>query len=537
MLKIANIRIGIRLGASFSIVLVLLAVIGLLGHFLHRQHKQELLDGLAHVERLRELGSGMKAAILEGGLSIRNVGLASEVGVMQREEKALAAQQSQFEALRAELAATAQAPQEQALIAHIGMLHGQAGAYYREALGLALAFDGERAAQLINSKITPLNQATLADIVALTALQRAAAQGVVARVEAQDRRLALTLLAIGIAALAAGAGCAWAATVTITGPLDQAVGLAQRVAEGDLRSRIAHRGRDEIAQLLTALDRMNHSLAGIVRRVRSGAMRIHHASDDIVAGNADLSRRTAAQAAALEQTTAAMAQLNGTVRQTADHARRAEALAQSASSVARHGGYVTADVVNVMASIQASARRIADITGVIDAIAFQTNILALNAAVEAARAGEQGRGFAVVAGEVRALARRSAGAAREIKELIADSVEQVAEGARLAGQAGATMGEIVDSVRLVAQIMSDIAQATGEQTGGIAQISAALAQMDDVTRQNASLVEQALGAAGGLREQAGELSDMMSVFRLAGATDGLPRQAAAAPPALALAAG
>ncbi|WP_081897759.1 methyl-accepting chemotaxis protein [Massilia sp. BSC265] len=301
---------------------------------------------------------------------------------------------------------------------------------------------------------------------------------------------------------------------SIVVPLEQAVRIAGAVADGDLTREIRVQGHDETSRLMQALSNMNEGLAAIVGRVRGGTDTIATASSQIAAGNLDLSARTEQQAASLEQTAASMEELTSTVRQNADNARQANGLAQSASAVANKGGQVVAKVVDTMAAIDASAARIGDITGVIDGIAFQTNILALNAAVEAARAGEQGRGFAVVANEVRSLAQRSAAAAREIKTLVDDSVRTVSEGSLLVEQAGATMEEIVRSVGRVTDIMAEILAASQEQTIGIEQVNQAIIQMDHATQQNAALVEQASAAAQALREEADSLAQAVGTFRL-----------------------
>jgi methyl-accepting chemotaxis protein len=304
----------------------------------------------------------------------------------------------------------------------------------------------------------------------------------------------------------------------ITLPLNGAVRIADGIASGNLMQRIEVASGDETGRLTQSLKDMNDSLVSIVSQVRRGTDTIASASSQIASGNMDLSSRTEEQASSLEQTAASMEQLTATVKQNAEHARQANDLARSAADVAGKGGAVVAQVVDTMGSINASSQKISDIIGVIDGIAFQTNILALNAAVEAARAGEQGRGFAVVASEVRSLAQRSAAAAREIKVLIGNSVEQVEVGARLVDQAGATMGEIVDSVQRVTTIMREITLASNEQTTGIEQINQAITQMDEVTQQNAALVEQAAAAAEALQDQAAHLSQVVSIFKLDGAT-------------------
>jgi methyl-accepting chemotaxis protein-1 (serine sensor receptor) len=318
---------------------------------------------------------------------------------------------------------------------------------------------------------------------------------------------------------------AWIGRALVRGivqPLRQAVEIADAVADGDLTRRIEVGTKDETGHLMQALKEMNDGLVKIVGRVRAGTDTIAAASNQIAAGNLDLSGRTEEQAGSLEQTAASMEELTSTVKQNADNARQANMLAHTASSVAGKGGEVVAQVVRTMGAINASATRIADIIGVIDGIAFQTNILALNAAVEAARAGEQGRGFAVVATEVRSLAQRSAAAAKEIKGLIDDSVDKVQYGSQLVDQAGATMAEIVQSVNRVTDIMAEITAASAEQSAGIDQINAAIVQMDQATQQNAALVEQASATAQALQEEAQGLARTVAAFQLE--TAGAPRR-------------
>ncbi|MCC2971331.1 methyl-accepting chemotaxis protein [Massilia sp. IC2-476] len=310
-------------------------------------------------------------------------------------------------------------------------------------------------------------------------------------------------------------------------PLRRAVKLARQVAEGDLSAEVKVRTNDEAGELMAALKDMNTSLVTIVSQVRAGTATIETAAREISAGNQDLSSRTEEQASSLEETASSMEELTSTVKQNADNARQANQLAASAADTAARGGEVVAEVVTTMGSINEASRKIADIITVIDGIAFQTNILALNAAVEAARAGEQGRGFAVVAGEVRNLAQRSAAAAREIKGLIGDSVSRVEAGSRLVDQAGRTMGEVVASVKRVSDIIGEIAAASDEQREGIEQVNGAIVQMDQVTQQNAALVEQAAAAAEAMREQAGALAQLVGTFQLA--QSAAPAQALQAP--------
>ena len=325
------------------------------------------------------------------------------------------------------------------------------------------------------------------------------------------------MLMLVLGSVAAGIGLGVLITRSLTRQLGgepaYASDIASRIAAGDLSVDVALRAGDQ-SSLLFAMKSMRDSLARIVGEVRNGTDAIASASSQIATGNMDLSSRTEEQASSLEETASSMEELTSTVQQNADNARQANGLASTASQVAERGGMVVSQVVDTMASINASSKKIVDIIGVIDGIAFQTNILALNAAVEAARAGEQGRGFAVVASEVRTLAQRSAAAAKEIKLLIDDSVAKVDAGAKLVDNAGATMDEIVTSVRRVTDIMGEISSASVEQTSGIEQINMAISQMDQVTQQNASLVEEAAAAAESLQDQAGKLAQLVSVFKL-----------------------
>jgi methyl-accepting chemotaxis protein len=297
------------------------------------------------------------------------------------------------------------------------------------------------------------------------------------------------------------------------GEPDYAAHIAENMAQGDLATDVSLKAGDTNS-LLHAMASMRQSLSNIVREVRHGTDAIALASNEIAAGNSDLSARTESQASSLEETAASMEELTSTVKQNAENAVHASQLAGTASEVARRGGTVVGQVVQTMGAVHASSRKIVDIIGVIDGIAFQTNILALNAAVEAARAGEQGRGFAVVASEVRSLAQRSAEAAKEIKQLIHESVQNVEQGSQLVDQAGATMSEVVDSVRRVTEIITEIATASAEQSQGIDQINEAISNMDSVTQQNAALVEQAASAAESMKNQSAKLAQLVSVFKI-----------------------
>jgi len=371
-------------------------------------------------------------------------------------------------------------------------------------------------ARVFKEVFQPAAKAYETRVLDLLSLERKAIDDMSKAIDAANARAFNLQMLLTFLTVVCGAIFAFFISRSIVRPLAQAVEVAETVAAGDLSARIEVHGRDEAGQLMQALKNMNANLAKVVGEVRSGTETIATASGQIASGNQDLSSRTEQQASSLQQTAASMEELTSTVKQNADNARQANQLAVSASEVAVKGGNVVSQVVDTMGSINASSKKIVDIIGVIDGIAFQTNILALNAAVEAARAGEQGRGFAVVASEVRSLAQRSAAAAKEIKTLIGDSVEKVEEGSKQVEEAGRTMEEIVGSVKRVTDIMGEITAASQEQTSGIEQINQAITQMDHVTQQNAALVEEASAAAQSLREQAGSLSQVVGVFRLGG---------------------
>ena len=387
-------------------------------------------------------------------------------------------------------------------------------AFYQKLLAAYKNNDKAALSTMLEEEWPPLHTAFMKVLDKLAPLQEKQSQ----QVYQSHRGLVSTLIGIAaaVAALATLAlvGIGWLFTRAVSRALNDAATAADRIAEGDFTVRVDSARTDEIGRLLNAMQRMTVNLSALVSDVRVSTEAIEVASQQIAAGNADLSARTESEASSLEETASSMQELASTVRQNADNAQQANRLAAVAADIAVKGGASVDQVVDTMGAIRASSHKIADIVGVIDGIAFQTNILALNAAVEAARSGEHGRGFAVVASEVRNLAQRSAAAAKEIKALIDESVDKVDSGARLADATGKTMGEIVGSVKQVADIMAEITAASQEQSAGIAQVSQAIAQIESVTQQNASLVEQAADAASSLHEQAGSLARAVSVFKL-----------------------
>ena len=513
-MNFANLKISARLSAGFGILIVLmLTVIGIsIGRFasigdIKRQIIEQDLVSVNAAHNIDEAAREDARRTLALFILPDKAARAKSYERIDQDKKAIDAALEKLNRLARSDADRAQ----------IGKVQESRSAYAKSFIKAAELLEEDKrddASKLMNEETFPALDKLLGDIKQLVDQQQKEVEisGTLAKQDTDTSRL--LMIALGIAAAAAGVWLSLWITASITRPLNEAVAVAKRVADGDLTTRIEAKTKDETGQLLQALKDMNDSLGRTVSQVRVATDSIATASGEIASGNADLSSRTESQASSLEETASSMEELTSTVKQNADNARQANQLVVSASDVAVKGGQVVGQVVETMSSINESSRKIVDIISVIDGIAFQTNILALNAAVEAARAGEQGRGFAVVATEVRNLAQRSASAAKEIKSLISDSVEKVDAGTRLVDEAGKTMNEIVTSVKHVADIMGEITAASQEQSAGIEQVNLAITQMDEITQQNAALVEEAAAAAQAMQDQARSLSHAVSVFKL-----------------------
>src|SRR5471032_1898804 len=519
-MNLAKMKVGTRLGLGFALVLVFLVTVTVVG--ISRMGQiQSRLDHVVGVNNVvTRLVIDMRANVSDRVTSLRILTLMSDAGDMEPEMNRIKEQGRKYDEAQQKLSAQfalEATPEEKALLTEIKDSEAAAMPAIGKASELWLANKAEDATKVLIKEIRPVQKKWMTALDQLATLEdklNAQVQTDAASGYSNARNF---MILIGVLASAISV----AAAVVITrgllkqlgGEPDYTAGIAGSIANGDLSIQIETNSNDKDS-LLSEMKEMRNSLVSIVGQVRTGTETIGTASREIAAGNIDLSSRTEMQASALEKTASAMEELTSTVKQNADNAREANQLAATASDVARKGGAVVSQVVNTMSSIDASAKKIVDIIGVIDGIAFQTNILALNAAVEAARAGEQGRGFAVAATEVRNLAQRSAAAAKEIKELIVASVESVETGAQLVDKAGSTMDEVVASVARVTDIMADIMAAGQEQSSGIDQINQAIASMDEVTQQNAALVEEAAAAAASLQEQACSLENMVSTFQL-----------------------
>lgn len=513
-MRLIDIRIGTRLGIGFGIILLILVTMVALSTYLNVQNKQVLRQGLDNANNKMVLVATIKSSMLETGIAMRNIGLQSDLEAMKKEEAKVKVQRKRYDDAIAKLKSLGPREAERKILDEIATIDNDMAGAFKLAVQQVGAFDSEAAIKTIAEKIDPQSQRALLELNKLVDIQQATSRDILDGSAASDNELMLIMFACSAVALIIGGLCAYIITHSITHPLHEAIAIAARVAAGELTSRVMVVGRDEVSDLLQALKGMIESLVITVSEVRAGTDTITVASREIASGNADLSARTESQAGSLEETASSMEELTETVRQNADNARQANQLAFSASAVAAKGGQVVSEVVQTMGAIKERSSKIVDIIGVIDGIAFQTNILALNAAVEAARAGEQGRGFAVVASEVRSLAQRSASAAKEIKTLIGDSVEKVDLGAKLVDEAGQTMNLIVTSVKQVADIMGEITIATQTQSAGIGEINDAISLMDEMTQQNAALVEQAAAAAESMEEQAHNLHEAVSTFKL-----------------------
>ncbi|CAN7533497.1 methyl-accepting chemotaxis protein [Pseudoduganella sp. LjRoot289] len=513
MLGLANMKIGGRLALGFGVIL--LCALALLGLGLWRMSQMQTLTdaivndkvaSLNHATGMRETGGSL-------ALTLRKLSAPTDTAEAALESGRMAATLGSYARSLDSLQKLPAVPQGRQLLEQVVARQAVVFPLLRKFQGYVTAGNYFDASLLLKDLAGPHEQWMVA--LAALAEHQMAAMKASAEASRQHYEAARTgMLAIGLLAAALGMVTAWGITRSITVPLRRAGNIADAIAQGDLTQDIAEGGDDEAGRLVRSLRLMQRQLVDAVRQIKEGSETIALASEEIAAGNADLAVRTASQASALEAAAGSMARLSGTVSENASHAGRANHLVQGASAVALKGGAVVSEVIATMSSIKDCSRRIADIIGVIDGIAFQTNILALNAAVEAARAGEQGRGFAVVASEVRNLAQRSAGAAKEIKALIGDSVGKVDQGSRLVDDAGHAMDDIVGAVQSVADIMRDISAASAQQSGGIGEISQVVNRIDGMTQQNAALVEQAAAAAGSLQHQAQALARAVCIFRL-----------------------
>jgi methyl-accepting chemotaxis protein len=513
-------KVGMRLGLGFALVLFFLVAVTIIG-IVRMAQIQDRLDRVVGVNNVvtRHV-LDMRGNVSDRINSMRILTMMSSPDEMEADLNRIKEQTRKYDEIEKKLtdkfAIEASAP-EKTLLAQVKEHAGVAMPAIAKATDLWLANKAEEATRVMVKEIRPAQKKWMEALDQLAALEdklntQSQVDAEAAFVNARNFMLGMGALAVAMSVLAA---------VVITrgllkqlgGEPDYTARIAGSIAHGDLSIAINTADSDK-GSLLVEMKEMRNSLVNIVGQVRVGTETIGTASREIAAGNIDLSSRTEMQASSLEKTASAMEILTSTVKQNADNAREANLLAATASDVARKGGDVVSQVVDTMGSINASANKIVDIIGVIDGIAFQTNILALNAAVEAARAGEQGRGFAVVASEVRNLAQRSAAAAKEIKTLIGDSVDKVERGSKLVGQAGVTMDEVVASVKRVTDIMSEIANASQEQSAGIEQVNLSIIEMDSVTQQNAALVEEAAAAAQSLQDQASELAHVVSIFKL-----------------------
>jgi methyl-accepting chemotaxis protein len=517
MLSIKNMRVGTRLGLGFGVLIVFSVVIALVAWkaLIGGQNAVSLLvkDRVVKVIQVNEI----KAAVAAQGDSVRNMALLKTDSVVKRETEQIRQRTEIISDRLSRLGETIRTEQGRLLLQSTLAARTQFLGVRDRAVTAALGADESLLRALVERELMPAQEKFLGALDALIAFQSELMNITYDETNAEVSTTIWLMLGLMVTCALVGALIAWRLARTVTVPLGIAVNSADRIAAGHLNDEIHVEQRDELGQLLCSMKEMQSSLSRVVGTVRENAESVTTASAEIAAGNQDLSSRTEQQAASLQETAASMEQLTSTVKQNAENARTANQLAQSASSAAAVGGQTVKEVVTTMDEITTSSRKIGDIIGVIDGIAFQTNILALNAAVEAARAGEQGRGFAVVATEVRALAQRSADAAKEIRTLISQSVARVEEGSRLVHAAGNAMQDIVTRVTRVTDLIGEITHSASEQSNGIEQVNQAVTQMDQVTQQNAALVEESAAAASSLKTQATQLVEAVAVFRLAGA--------------------
>lgn len=507
-------KIGFRLAAGFGLVLALMAILAVLALVRMHETANTTTEIVGHGLAVERLVAQWKGFIGENTVRTKLLATESNPAIKKKIKQAMVATSKVGAAVQKQLQAAVTDPES--VQRYKAVLDKRSA--YRNARATAIAAqrqgDHASADQFFKHDMEPLLDDYNNGVQAFLQYQQASINAHAAALTKSSKLAFSLVLGVSIFALFIGALLAFFMTRSITRPLQRAVEAARAVAKRDLTHRIEVTGKDETSALLDALEHMNTNLLDVIAKVHDGSDSIATASDQIAAGNADLSSRTEEQASSLAETAATMEQLTTTVKQNASNAHQANQLAESAATQAMGSGEAVTKVVQTMGTIDVAGKKVADIVGVIDSIAFQTNILALNAAVEAARAGEQGRGFAVVASEVRALAQRSASAAKEITALIATSVSATEDGNRLATQAGESMQQTVQSIKRVVDIMAEISAASQEQSIGIDQVNLAVGQMDQVTQENAALVEEAATASTSMQDQASQLAALVSTFKV-----------------------
>ncbi len=531
-----NLSVKAKLVGTFGLLIALIIGITVYAIQMMKDDSAAFGNYIQGIQARADAANKVRLAVDERAIAARNLTLVTSPQDVAQEKAAVERAAGDVRKYLAELQELAGKPgvnaEVRAMVDNIARIESQYEPVAMAILGMVLDNQREAAVTKMNAECRPLLAALMRATAEYSTFTAGRSLEMIKEAEAATQQRQLVLIVGGV--LVTTLAC-WAALLivrAIVRPLNQAVELIGEIAQGDISREIRVETKDEFGRLLLALSGMQQSLVSLVSSVRQGAEGVSTASAEIAQGNMDLSARTESQASALEQTASSMEELGTTVRQNADNASQANQLAQSASGVAQQGGQVVEQVVETMRGISDSSKRIAEIISVIDGIAFQTNILALNAAVEAARAGEQGRGFAVVASEVRSLAGRSAEAAKEIKQLIEESVQRVSAGSQLADRAGSTMHNVVSSIRRVTDIVGEISAASSEQSAGVGQVGEAVTNIDHATQQNAALVEQMSAAASSLKSQAQELVRAVSIFKLsASASASAPHHADGVPAA------